>query len=355
MSLPSRTVTMKSTSSKMTPTPPPLGKAENEEIQRMNQDLNMLTQKLIDIQNASKTPVSTGSPFVNNIRDSASNSGVNSLSFPELKLQIMEKIITKMVELDRQILRNTEPVVEANDEKNRVQARRASRGLDLATFPTHLHIIDRLSDIHTKAQRVAVVIKNGGNAASDSPVVNTILPEEVKTQISNLENQIKKLTTQVKESEKMVETHRKESNQLKDTIKRLESDNTKEKASGSSLQAQLNTSIQQNTFALAQQQQKHEEQLKRMREEMLLAAKEANDKISAAELKTQKETNKQNENVSTLRTENQSFIEERLEIEINQKENLISALLSMSTKISNHCDTNFLTEYECQSVVSQLT
>lgn len=329
---------LKSNSTKMnsliTPSPPPLGKLQNEEIQRMNADLNLLSTKLIEMQNSSganKQP----SSFVNNIRESTSTSAATSgnvninLSFPELKLQIMEKIIAKMVELDRFILRSTEPQADEGDSAPR-PARRASRGLDLTTFPTHLHIIDRLSDIHTKAQRVAVIVKNGGVS---KPSESSIIPAETKLQIKNLEAQVTKVSNQFKESEKLLVVRTNENKMLKETISKLQAEsrgeNEASKKNVADLQSQVNN--------LNKQIDAFDEQMKQ--------AKAENIKLI--------ELNKENDRlIEKHKQTNITIVEERLEVELNQKESLINALLSMSQKICNHCDTTFLTEQECQSVVS---
>ena len=138
----------------LTAAPPTLAKHQNEELQKMNQDLNVLSQKLVDLQNMAFSKQGS-SAFVNNIRDSTSSSpaigGGANLNFFELKCQIMEKLISKMSEVDRCILRSTEPSnddSEVSGEPAQKSVRRSSRGLDLSIFPTHLHVIDRLVDIH---------------------------------------------------------------------------------------------------------------------------------------------------------------------------------------------------------------
>jgi chromosome segregation ATPase len=76
------------------------------------------------------------------------------------KATMMAKVMDKIGELDRIVLKKTAP---AKD----VSARRGSRGMDLTCLPTHLHITDRLMDLHTKSQRVTV-IKTGGAGAPES-------------------------------------------------------------------------------------------------------------------------------------------------------------------------------------------
>ena len=66
------------------------------------------------------------------------------------KLNLLEKLIEKIVEFDRLVLKKTAPETTAPQ-------RRGSRGSDLSTLPTHLHLTDRLLDLFTQSQRVTVI------------------------------------------------------------------------------------------------------------------------------------------------------------------------------------------------------
>ena len=69
-------------------------------------------------------------------------------------MNLLESILAKIVEVDRHILRKTEP---ETDPSLVTSGRRKSRGMDLYTLPTHLHLIDRLMDLHTQQKRVTVI------------------------------------------------------------------------------------------------------------------------------------------------------------------------------------------------------
>lgn len=157
-----------------TPAPPSssskngaVGAASDELINRYQQDLLLLTQKIADLsgepQRAPALPTSDGSSnggssFVSGLREITN--GNNS---SELKLNMITKIMNKISELDRWILKKTS----SEEDKTVVKARRGSRGMDLSCLPTHLHITDRLMDLHSKSQRVTV-IKTGAGSAPES-------------------------------------------------------------------------------------------------------------------------------------------------------------------------------------------
>lgn len=144
-----------------------MGGASDELINRYQQDLLLLTQKIADLsgepQRAPAPPTSDGSSggsssFVNGLREITNGNNAS-----ELKLNMLMKIMSKISELDRWILKKTS----SEEDKTPVKPRRGSRGMDLSSLPTHLHITDRLMDLHTKSQRVTV-IKTGSSSAPES-------------------------------------------------------------------------------------------------------------------------------------------------------------------------------------------
>lgn len=134
------------------------------EVERYQNDLLMLTQKIADLSGEpQRAPPAPGSNkdttgFVSGLRSVTGESG-----FDDLKLTMLQKVIAKVAELDRLILKKTAPEKE-------VSARRGSRGMDLAALPTHLHITDRLMDLYTKSQRVTIIKKTEGGGAPETPV-----------------------------------------------------------------------------------------------------------------------------------------------------------------------------------------
>jgi len=147
-----------------------------EEIGRLQQDLVLLTQKVVDLsgepQRVPAAPVLDGpttapnSPFVSGLRgmaEGASAVGASSGSALEVRMSMLEKVLKKVAELDRLLLRKTAP------DGQHANARRGSRGMDLHSLPTHLHVTDRLLDLHTQSKRVITVTTTKATAPGSSP------------------------------------------------------------------------------------------------------------------------------------------------------------------------------------------
>ena len=150
-----------------------------DEISRLQQDLVLLTQKVADLsgepQRAPAAPVLDGgpsqapnSPFVSGLRGMAegasSSSSSSSGGAVQIKMDMLEKVLKKVAELDRLLLKSTAPAGQS------ANARRGSRGMDLFSLPTHLHVTDRLLDLHTQSKRVITVTttKAGGGVPESS-------------------------------------------------------------------------------------------------------------------------------------------------------------------------------------------
>ena len=71
----------------------------SEDMAKFQQDLNILTQKLADLQGATSAP-----GFVNGLRSSIE---IERKSDSSDKLTMLENILAKIVEVDRQILKQT--------------------------------------------------------------------------------------------------------------------------------------------------------------------------------------------------------------------------------------------------------
>jgi len=145
------------------------------EVDKYQNDLLLLTQKIADLtgepQRAPPAPGSNkdSSGFVGGLRGAVT--GESGLG--DLKLMMLQKVILKVAELDRLILKKTAPEKE-------VSARRGSRGMDLTVLPTHLHITDRLLDLHTKSQRVTI-IKTGGGGGGNGAAPESTAPSSPRS------------------------------------------------------------------------------------------------------------------------------------------------------------------------------
>lgn len=113
---------------------------QSDETTKMYQDLDLLSRKMTELSPPG---------FVSSVRSSVD--GQRHTTTPDgkdSKLRLLENVISKIIDLDRIVLRQTDPADRGNASKSR-----AARGMDLNTIPTHLHIVDRLLDLHVQHRR----------------------------------------------------------------------------------------------------------------------------------------------------------------------------------------------------------
>ena len=135
--------------------------ATGEELSKFQSDINTLTERLATLQAQS----STSSSFVSNLKQETQR---NANTVEGDKISMLENILAKIVEVDRHVLRKTQP----ETTEGTTAGRRKSRGMDLFTLPTHLHIIDRLVDLHTQSKRVTVIKNIDPSAPQSSETPN---------------------------------------------------------------------------------------------------------------------------------------------------------------------------------------
>ena len=147
---------------------------QSENLQRYHQDLSLLNQRLTDLQQK----LGSGSSFVANLRSNAVTEQHDGTM--EDKVKIMETVLTKITELDRIVLQNTNVTKDngSNDNNNTNNnnikpVRRASRGMDLAILPTHLHVLDRIMDLYKTSQRVTVLKQTSTTTSNTQNENNT--------------------------------------------------------------------------------------------------------------------------------------------------------------------------------------
>lgn len=202
------------------------------EVDKLQNDLVLLTQKIADITGEpQRAPPAPGSMkdsagFVNGLR------GQTEASAYDHKMGMLNKVLGKISELDRIVLKKTAP------EKD-VSARRGSRGMDLISLPTHLHITDRLLDLHTKSQRVTVIKTGGGGggapesngAAPNSPRSAKVNGNDAKT-IEKLQQKLEDSEAKRRAVAEDCSLARKENSALKREVEALQK--AKEEAAQSS-------------------------------------------------------------------------------------------------------------------------
>ena len=155
------------------------------------------------------------SPFVSGLRGKTTGDGpAAEESRPEegaaeQKLRLLESVLQQLAVLDRVVLKKTAP--EAVPGTN-VAARRSSRGFDLHCIPTHLHLVDRLLDLHAQSKRVTVIRTSADNnttpgppsVAADSTSGAQPSPRGAKLyadKIEKLNGEVARLSKQLEESE----------------------------------------------------------------------------------------------------------------------------------------------------------
>ena len=178
-------------------------------INKLQKDLELITSKINEMRGGGgshsgsvhgqqKSAIAVvSSSFVSGIRK-ATEMGDNE------RLPILERVLEKLTEFDREVLRKTAPT--SSEDVGRRSAVRA----DLSVLPTHLHITDRLLDLYAQAQRVTVVRtsttivepnkspikKEQANAA-----VNDQAIAESQRQISRLEAKVASMMKQLSDNE----------------------------------------------------------------------------------------------------------------------------------------------------------
>ena len=116
----------------------------NETLRNYEQDTETLIRRISDLNGTG--PEQTPSPFVSGLRTSVEGNRAGDVDDTKIQLQTVENMLSRLVELDRLVLKKTEMTFKA-------RSRRGSRGADLVTIPTHLLLVDRLMDLYALSQR----------------------------------------------------------------------------------------------------------------------------------------------------------------------------------------------------------
>ena len=163
-----------------------------ENMKRYEQDLTILSKKIADCQGDTTPvpglilPVQPESLFVNNLRNSVDKSSGSVGNDNTLRLNMLERIMEKLAELDRVILKKTDLGTTI------ARPRRKSKdGSDLFSMPTHLLLVDRLLDVFTVSQRLQIIEKQrGSGSSSEGNTRNAKEIEKKNTDIEKLKQQL---------------------------------------------------------------------------------------------------------------------------------------------------------------------
>lgn len=177
-------------------------KAQRDEVSKIQQDINIISQKIAELRGEPTPPidsenssVGSASPFVVGIR-SLAESERKFKDVKDLRLNAMEKLLEKIGEYDRILLKETTPPVDPNA----IPQRRKSFGQDLYCLPTHLHLTARLLDLHASSKRVTVIKTVEGSGISTTTGAVPPNPADKKV-IDGLRTTVAKQTKQIEEAE----------------------------------------------------------------------------------------------------------------------------------------------------------
>jgi len=200
------------------------GGLSGEEKARFTADLAEVARRLgeLDVSGSGGGPKvllpassTVNSPFVSGLRGKTTGDGPaaeesrTEEGASDQKLRLLESVLQQLAVLDRVVLKKTAP--EAVPGTN-VAARRSSRGFDLHCIPTHLHLVDRLLDLHAQSKRVTVIRTSTDNnatpgppaVAADSTTAALPSPRGAKLyadKIEKLNGDVARLSKQLEESE----------------------------------------------------------------------------------------------------------------------------------------------------------
>lgn len=130
-------------------------KSSSESLNRISVDLQLINQRIIDLNGDHAVPThtpkiasstATTSPFVSGIRNVTQDSSRESDSYDSNRIGQLERLLEKLSELDRLVLRRT-----ANDTPT--SSLRRKSGTDLFHLPSHMQVIDRLFDLYAASRR----------------------------------------------------------------------------------------------------------------------------------------------------------------------------------------------------------
>ena len=341
---------------------------------KIQQDLNILTTKIAELRGdtipATDTTGSGASPFVVGLRAIAETER-KFKDMKELKLNTMEKLLEKVSEYDRLLLKETTPVVDPNVPAQR----RKSFGQDLYCLPTHLHLTARLMDLHAASKRVTVIKMTESGKSDGIPPLN---PADKKL-VDSLKATVAKQTKQLEDSELKRIKSDEEKLQLQrqnDELKLQVSKNTEQLQRQNDelkLQVSKNTEqFQRQNDELKLQVSKNTEQLQRQNDELKLqVSKHTEEKQQLQrnydeiklQLTTVQNTPTQpppatvttaaapavvdnSAEIAALKAriaeleQNAQVLQERLEVEIGTNQGMVAVALGRASRLNNHVQTD---------------
>jgi DNA repair exonuclease SbcCD ATPase subunit len=302
-------------------------KKHKDDIDRIQQDLNVLNQKIADAKGESSSVHATSinlagnegkggaSPFVSGLRSLAeSERSLPGKDVKDLKISTLESLLEKISEYDRLILAKTVP---AETSTTGQPQRRKSFGTDLNVLPTHFRVVDRLVDLHNSNKRVTVLRQTitPPTTTASQPEIPAVNPHYTTTTHQMMSSPVK--TTNNNNNNNSAEI-----NELKSTINKLnlklELLETKrmEKENQNEFLSKDKDTLQKKNDSLQQTLQQKETELQNLQKAH---------KSLENDLHTLQQTN----------NHSSSSLQEKLEIEISYNQRILSILMNKINFLQN--------------------
>ena len=302
----------------------------SEELSKFQADINTLTDKIANLQ-AQSSSSSSASPFVSNLKEETKR---NAKAIEGDKITMLENILAKIVEVDRFVLRKTEP-----ETTEGTAGRRKSRGMDLFTLPTHLHIIDRLVDLHAQSKRVTVIKSIDPNASqrSEAPTASSSSSSSQsaddkgggnnnKEQIQQLQSSLdteKELSKKLVNELSSLKTQLEEMNKERMDLTKMLHD---EKTASNDKLKDANTKIEEIQTSLNDTMEKLKDTQHKL--------DDSNNMLNT----DQKNSSESDETIKTLKGQIHSY-EEIIDMNETKYSNLITALINFSNMIGDKAES----------------
>jgi DNA repair exonuclease SbcCD ATPase subunit len=307
-------------------------KKHKDDIDRIQQDLNVLNQKIAEARGESSSVHATSvhlagneskggaSPFVSGLRTLAeSERSVPGKDVKDLKISTLESLLEKISEYDRLILAKTVP---AETSTSGQPLRRKSFGTDLNVLPNHLRVVDRLVDLHNSNKRVTVLRQTvtPPTTTASQPEIPAVNPHYTPT--THQMSSPVKATNNNNNSNNNNNNNSAEINELKSTINKLnlklELLETKrmEKENQNEFLSKDKDTLQKKNDSLQQTLQQKETELQNLQK-------------AHKSLENDLHTLQQSNNHSS------SSLQEKLEIEISYNQRILSILMNKINFLQN--------------------
>jgi hypothetical protein len=306
-----------------------------EEVARIQQDIVIISQKIADLggEPAPEPDALSASPFVVSLRSLAEP---DKKSVKELKLSALEKLIAKMGEYDRLLLKETAPVVDPTAPP----VRRKSLGTDMFTCPTHLHLSARLLDLHTQSKRVTVikVIEGGGGGTAGMHMHRAGAQEgDERKVLDSLKATVNKQMVQLTEVERARLSAEEENGYLRRQVVELKE---KEKGyMGVMGMGGMGVGVNGKEKAVAQTHTQPESE-----------AISSHTHTHSSHTALEEEIVRLKQRITCLE-DTITLLQERLEIEMGTVQGMVAVTMGKASRISNHADLNS-TGDDCLALVS---